>query len=59
MFTGDMLCTNLYDDVMAELKTWYSHAKLMAAPRKNMNYRKITQKHLFNAVVSSLDMLKQ
>ena len=23
MFIGWMLCTNLCDDVMAELKTWY------------------------------------
>ena len=30
----------------------------MAAPRKR-SYTKITQKHLFSTVVSSLDMLKQ
>ena len=26
MCTGEMLCTNFCDDIMAELKTWYGHA---------------------------------
>ena len=26
MSLGEMLCTNLCDDIMAELKTWYGHA---------------------------------
>ena len=47
-----MLCTNLCDDVMDELKTWYSRA-----PRKT-SYTKITQNHLFSTVMSSLNMLK-
>ena len=47
MFTGDMLCTNLYDDVMAELKTWYSHAKLMAAPRKKYELQEDNSKASF------------
>ena len=27
MCTGEMLCTNFCDDIMAELKTWYGRSQ--------------------------------
>ena len=55
MSIGELLYTNVCDDIMAELKTWYGHAN---GRSRKMSYTKTTQKHLFSTVVSSLDMLK-
>ena len=53
-----MLCTaKLCDNVTAELKK-HGMVMQMAAPGKR-SYAKLTQKHLFSTVVSSLDMHKQ
>ena len=50
MSIGEMLCTNVCNDIMAEFMQ-------MTTPR-NMSYMKITQKHLFSTAVSSLHTLR-